>query len=349
MGRAEDIFARIRRDGLAAIDAFIIDRVSEELFLDFKRSADAGADGRLHPIDRKNLGKLISAFGNSSGGVIVWGIDCSNDPKTQADLPRAKVPIKDVSRFVSRLESAVSGCTLPAHPTVSHFAIPLPGSTDGFVATLIPESSLCPHQAIGENRYYIRSGSNCEPAPHGVLAAMFGRKPVPILFPMFIEPEPKLTVSTVKFAIGFVLAHKTPAIARDIHFSIFFRSTPGPSCSFGWARDQSGFWTWNNAMGVRFSGFTGDQFKLPPEMLCQVGTADIVLEPPFERKLMVEMFYGCLGSPIGTLTVEVEAHALEAAWSKYVRPHILGPKREMFLGREFIHAVFPVGENAAGV
>jgi len=39
MGRAEDIFSTIQADGLKAIDQFIADRKSEELFLDFKRSA----------------------------------------------------------------------------------------------------------------------------------------------------------------------------------------------------------------------------------------------------------------------------------------------------------------------
>jgi hypothetical protein len=42
MGRAEDIFERIKADGTAAIDGFLADRQIEELYLDFKRSADSG-------------------------------------------------------------------------------------------------------------------------------------------------------------------------------------------------------------------------------------------------------------------------------------------------------------------
>ena len=39
MGRAEDIFNRICEKGEVAIKDFINDRQSEDLFLDFKRSA----------------------------------------------------------------------------------------------------------------------------------------------------------------------------------------------------------------------------------------------------------------------------------------------------------------------
>jgi hypothetical protein len=47
MGRAEDLFERIRNEGESAIDFFIETQQSEELFLDFKRSADNGAGRKL--------------------------------------------------------------------------------------------------------------------------------------------------------------------------------------------------------------------------------------------------------------------------------------------------------------
>src|ERR1022692_4832237 len=73
MGRAEDLFALITDRGEPAIDEFIAEWQSEELFLDFKRSASNGAGRRLTDHDRDNLGRAISGFGNSEGGLIVWG------------------------------------------------------------------------------------------------------------------------------------------------------------------------------------------------------------------------------------------------------------------------------------
>ena len=89
MGRAEDLFKRLSDGGETEIDRLIVDRQSEELFLDFKRSADDGRGNRLHDNDRTNLAKAISGFGNSEGGVIVWGVDCRNQDN-RGDVARAK-------------------------------------------------------------------------------------------------------------------------------------------------------------------------------------------------------------------------------------------------------------------
>ena len=107
VGRAEDIFEKIKKDGKQAIDEFIIDQKSEELFLEFKRSSDDGLGSKLSDLDREHLAKAISGFGNSEGGVIVWGIDCSKC-KDYADVAHSKYPIQNVKRFVSWLEGIVS-------------------------------------------------------------------------------------------------------------------------------------------------------------------------------------------------------------------------------------------------
>jgi len=57
--------------------------------------------------------KAIGGFGNSEGGVIVWGIDCRNLPAL-GDIANAKFPIDNPSMFKSWLEGAVSGCTVQA-------------------------------------------------------------------------------------------------------------------------------------------------------------------------------------------------------------------------------------------
>src|SRR5207302_5705397 len=85
-------------------------------------------------------------------------------------------------RFVSRLENASSGCTLPPHPAVRHIPIQVPNKSDGFAVTFVPASQLVPHRCIVEKEdYLIRAGSNFVPVPHGVLQGMFGRRPTPTL------------------------------------------------------------------------------------------------------------------------------------------------------------------------
>ena len=80
MSRAEDIFQKLIYFGEDGLDEFIINRQTEELFIDFKRAVSDGKNFiTLHRDDRKNLAKAISGFGNSEGGVIVWGVECSRD------------------------------------------------------------------------------------------------------------------------------------------------------------------------------------------------------------------------------------------------------------------------------
>src|SRR5437870_5112237 len=118
MGRASDLYRRLREQGESVIDEFISERKAEELFLDFKGSANDG-DPKFHHNDRARLAKAISGFGNSEGGVLVWGVECEYDEKL-GDVPTGKRPIVNPKRFVSWLEAAVTGCTLPPHKVVQH-------------------------------------------------------------------------------------------------------------------------------------------------------------------------------------------------------------------------------------
>jgi len=327
MGRAEEIFEKIKRDGIVAVDEFFVQRQSEELFLDFKRSADNGEGTKLHENDRHNLAKMISAFGNSSGGVIVWGIDCSSNPQNNADLPRSKWLIRDVQRFVSRLEGVVSGCTLPAHSKVVHYPIRVADSDDGFVATLVPESYLAPHQDRFDSCYYIRAGSNCERAPHGVLAGMFGKKPTPNLSLTFIKTSVQVcgpmrpvadgSSHTVEILLDFIIAHRTPVIARDIYFSLHC-SKAGPNCNLVWLHGNSDHWQEHDHSGYRYSMSTNDQYKLPPETHSKPGKLQITLSPPFETELSLECWWGCSNSPVQNLSHIASPELLNDAWGKYL-------------------------------
>src|SRR3989304_5638338 len=107
MSRAEDIYERIKKGGEKALDELILTQQSEELFLDFKRSANNGNSTILDDKDRNHLAKAISGFGNSEGGVVVWGIECRRGTDG-ADLPKAKFPVKNTKRFKSFLENAIS-------------------------------------------------------------------------------------------------------------------------------------------------------------------------------------------------------------------------------------------------
>ena len=179
MSRAEDIFQKLIYFGEDALDEFIAERQTEELFLDFKEAVSDGKKFKtLYKDDRRNLAKAISGFGNSEGGVVVWGVSCARD-KEIGDVAKAKVKVKNVHRFLSWLENAISGCTIPSHNKVRNHIISSDENGDGYVATYIPKSDITPLMTTTSSTIYIRSGSNNVPAPYAVIAGMFGKRPQP--------------------------------------------------------------------------------------------------------------------------------------------------------------------------
>jgi hypothetical protein len=295
MGRAEDLFQRISDAGELAIDEFIAENQSEELFLDFKRSSDNGAGARLSDRDRENLAKAISGFANSEGGLIVWGVDC-RPLGAVGDVAGAKFPIERPTRFKSWLESAVSGLTLPPHPSVQHLSI---GERDqpGFVVTYIPKSYLAPHQCLRPMQYYMRAGSNFAPVPHGVLAGMFGRAPQPVIFHMWAIPPAELDqAGRARFTVGVVITNRSAAIARDVYLNVTLHAPGGSTIGAEFPDLQN--WSATQAFGSVTQILCKEGFRLAPNVLSQPLHLVFNLVPPFRTHFFLKISTGCAGSPI---------------------------------------------------
>jgi hypothetical protein len=162
---------------LNAINQYLATRQEEHLSLDFKLVNDpdfAKSD------DRKNLAKALSGFANSSGGLIVWGIDARKNPQgvdCAVNAPR----VDRVARFITRLNELTGQAANPIIDGVRHKAIH-DGNDVGFAVTIVPESDSGPHMAkLGEDRYYKRSGDSFYRMEHFDLEDMFGRRKKPKL------------------------------------------------------------------------------------------------------------------------------------------------------------------------
>ena len=298
MSRAEDLFSRIEAVGEAYVDELIDSRKSEESFLDFKRSANHGATSKLHEDDRKNLSKALSGFSNSEGGVILWGVDCSSDPAI-GDVAKAKKPLQNPTRFVSLLENAVSGCTIPAVQGCRSIAIP--AGPSGFAATLIPRSPNAPHQVTKDSRYLIRAGSNFQPVPHAVLAGLFGRHPQPVVYPNFkLDP---VVVEGTRISIKFdvVLANGGSVVAEDLFLSVFGFSNGGVDCKLSfsgralYAGEDPAHFLYTSTMGIDFTAMGTRDFRLPPGAFIQVMSATWVLNRSPVEGLNLKIIGGCAG------------------------------------------------------
>lgn len=227
MGRAEQLFERIHVGGADEIENMVRTPVVEELFLDYKRAATVLPNNKLREDDRKNLAKAVSGFGNSEGGLIIWGVDCKQGPNGDVPLfPPQKVP--QAIAFKTLLDSAVGGLTLPAHQGVENLAALSPGEASGFVVTYVPMGMNVPLQTLfPKQEFYIRAGSNFFPASRSILAGLFGRRPDPDLglqirksmFARIASPsQPGHTTVELRFSVRCFNAGR--GVADDIFFNV---------------------------------------------------------------------------------------------------------------------------------
>lgn len=289
MGRAEDLFARIESEGMEFVEALIRDQATEELFLEFKRSANDGDDVRLHERDRTNLRKAICGFANSEGGVIVWGIDCQK--KSDAgDVAASLKPISTPTRYVSLIEGAVSGCTVP--PVTGVRTIAIRGEeTQGLVATYVPKSSHAPHQLAGEGKYLIRAGSDFVPAPHGVVAGLFGTPPHPVVYPNYVVGPARVIDGVVAASVTIMLVNDGRVVAEDLFVSLLFPSIPNAGeCLI---IEPKVSWPSTSSVGVDRSFISQRETRLPPGAFVSVVTIHLRLNQNPTSDFHCKLTTGC--------------------------------------------------------
>ena len=334
MSRAEDIFQKLIYFGEDAIDDFIINSQTEELFLDFKQAVSVGKNfTTLHRDDRKNLAKAISGFGNSEGGVIVWGVECSRDMEI-GDVAKAKVKVKNVYRFLSWLENAISGCTIPSHNKVRNHIISVDENGDGFIATYIPKSDISPLMTTTGNTIYIRSGSNNVPAPYAVIAGMFGRRPQAnvelrfadkklevlenvdedMVYPLNMPNPPK---NYVKISFSIQCQNDSNVIAREMYLSCNTASTGGEY-------NKVRFLNYNQMDSIpsiegQLNLMTRPELRLPPRGIIKFTNTELILSPYIEDDFLLDGVIGADGTAPKDFRIYCSKNKLRSFVAKALR------------------------------
>lgn len=173
-----NIFETFERLSMEDLQSFIALKQEEHLYLDFKLVKDSALGS---PDDKRNLARALSGFANSSGGLIIWGVDA----RKNIDGIDCAVALREIDRvalLLSRLNELTGDGVDPTVPGVRHRIISGPNDGKGFVVSLIPESDAGPHMSkLGEDRYYKRSGDSFYKMEHYDVADMFGRRRRPRL------------------------------------------------------------------------------------------------------------------------------------------------------------------------
>lgn len=158
-----NLFKELMEDGEAAIDGWIADRMGEGIEFDCKRKEN-DRQSKLDTADRRHLGKSLSAFANSGGGLLLWGVDARDFGGV--DRLVGKFPIADLSGFRSKIERAISELISPPISGIQFYEIEAYGGTgSGYLAISIPLSEGRPHMSLapGERGFYFRNGHSSDP------------------------------------------------------------------------------------------------------------------------------------------------------------------------------------------
>lgn len=129
------------------------------------------------------LAEAISGFGNTAGGVFIWGVSTSKHPHA-GDVLTQIVPLANCRGFSQQISRAIPKLAYP-NVQISDSAIlrRMPGDSAGMVITFIPKTSGDPIQSLIDKNFYIRSGDEFVEMPYEILKRMFASVSSPDLYP----------------------------------------------------------------------------------------------------------------------------------------------------------------------
>lgn len=133
----------LKLETLSDLQSLIDDEISESLTLDYKASPSLGKDSK----QRDELCKDVSAFANSAGGQIIYGIEEKDHKPLKIDAG-SSVPREWIEQVVdSNIQPRIEGLVITPIP---------PESVQNVYVVTIPQaSSRAPHQAP-DKKYYKR-------------------------------------------------------------------------------------------------------------------------------------------------------------------------------------------------
>jgi len=165
---------------------------------------------------------------------------------------------------------------------------------------------------------------------------MFGRRPQPNVFQMYIvaKPEVSLAHGSISITVGLTLANRGPGIAEQAFITLATQSTPGPACSVELSRPDLTIWFGNFALGHQMNLILRDGLRIPPGAALNAFTVTFRFAAPIERPLRIKGGCGAAGSPTYPIDIESSAAEINDALHHALRRVRAGDDPEQ-VGREF--------------
>ncbi|SFV11729.1 MULTISPECIES: ATP-binding protein [unclassified Methylobacterium] len=177
-----ELYDRLIEEGEAGIDRLIAEETQESLQLDFKRK-EIDRNGEFSTKDRQIFAQALSGFANSSGGLLIIGVDARQGPD-RIDRAQAAYPVADIRRFLSEARTEIGQLVQPRLEAVNVTAIESSRTAGaGYLLVYIDRSERRPHRSEAKNQksYFKRSGASFFEMEHYDIEDAFSRSGTAIL------------------------------------------------------------------------------------------------------------------------------------------------------------------------
>jgi len=192
--------------------------VLESIELDYKRAAAlASQDG-----PRREIAKDVSAFANSAGGVIVYGMAEDGQRPTQID------PVNPQPFNKEWLENVITGNVQPRIDGLHINPVQLTGANAGRVVYVVTvPQSLTAHQAP-DNKYYKRFNFQSVPMEHYEVQDTMNRAKTPIIDVLINRRVESETRDIHRYSLLLTLDNKGTKAAHHIKLVLWFPANLQP-------------------------------------------------------------------------------------------------------------------------
>jgi hypothetical protein len=148
---------------------------------------------------RATWSEVIGAFGNTGGGVLIWGIHAKAEGGI--DAPTSVDCVQKPNELITRLRKLALDATDPPLEGIQYKVIHAKGNSGpGFVICYLPEGKQKPYRSLRtEKEFYIRNDDNCISPNLSLLKQLFTPNRYPHL-KLIIEPS---EVQRMTFKGGF--------------------------------------------------------------------------------------------------------------------------------------------------
>lgn len=223
---AFDLYERLKNhtgfaDQVAAVRALVnlADPVFETEHLDFKAACAPPANTPIPDANvKKTWSEALAGFANTSGGILIWGIDARKPAGSDVDAANGFLLVPDPNALRSRLQELHHQATDPPVPGVEFLAIADPADAGkGFVICYIPESDYKPHRAeLASKRWMIRVGDSFVDTPVPFLRSLFFPHRQSYIFLRIGRTAQMQVGQNIRFTYSVRIYNEGPATASDL-------------------------------------------------------------------------------------------------------------------------------------